>query len=337
MATQTCNQSEVIPTESDAFDPALCIDHPSGFLALSRNNRFFTVENINGFIAYRDHGHHRISLGGVHAEDAVRGRLLDDFLIETKQAKLKPLMVQLPQSQVELCQQRGMVTNQLGATFALPLADYSFAGTRKMKLRNKIQRARKAGHRVFELGVDKPWNTSIAQQLRGVSEQWLGNKKKKELEFMIGEMDYGVDPRRRVFIVEDTSKKIVGFISYVPVWGRYPGYLHDLTRRLPDSPIGVMELCNASAMERMTKEKTPHLHFGFTPFIVADKEPAGANALVASLVRLLRRHGRLVYPADSQASYKLKWGADILEYEYIAGYSLSLRAVLDFMLLTKSL
>ena len=95
--------------------------------------------------------------------------------------------------------------------------------------------------------------------------------------------------------------------------GANPGYLHDLTRHVPGAPVGTMELINGSAIDRFREEGVPYLHFGFTPFIVSGAEPAGFNRLFSRSVELLGRYGSAVYPAQTQVSYKLKWGPDLIE------------------------
>ena len=59
--------------------------------------------------------------------------------------------------------------------------------------------------------------------------------------------------------------------------------------------------------------------------------------MLSWLIRKLQRHGAAIYPAKAQAKYKLKWGIDFIETEYIAMRPFSIRAVIDLMLLTKSL
>jgi lysylphosphatidylglycerol synthetase-like protein (DUF2156 family) len=152
---------------------------------------------------------------------------------------------------------------------------------------------------------------------------------------MIGEIGGPEDRRRRVFATVDPAGDLLGFITYVPAWGERPGYLHDLTRRAPEAPPGTMELCNVTAIERLHAEGVEYLHFGFTPFVVGGTEHPSANRLAAWAVRQLYRRGRVVYPAESQAHYKLKWGPDI-EREYIAARPLSIRAIVDLLLLTRS-
>jgi lysylphosphatidylglycerol synthetase-like protein (DUF2156 family) len=328
---------QVPPNDEAGTDAAGLIDHPSGFLALSAKNQRFTTRDDAGFIAYREQGRHLIVLGGVHASEPRQRPLLDAFLAFAQERKRKVLVVQLRCEQVPLFLDRGFTVNQLGSSFTLALGGFTLRGTRKIQLRNKISRARRAGLRVVELGVDWPRDEAMFEALNAVSRAWLAAKKRKELDFMIGEIGGPQDTQRRIFAALDGGDQVQAFITYVPAWGSRPGYLHDLSRRLPNAPPGALEQCNSRAIEKMRAEGLPYLHFGFTPFVVDDHEYPGANRLAAWLVRMLFRYGRSIYPAASQMQYKLKWTPDIIEREYLAARPLSPRAVLDLLLLTRSL
>lgn len=352
------------------------IDHPSGYLALSAQNERFVLPPQPGFIAYRRRGRHLFLFGGVHAGEASQAALLDGFLAHALALRCGVVAVQLRAPQLALFASRGFTINQLGTSFGLHLPDFSLAGTRRMKLRNKIARARRLGLRVGEVGRDIPRSPATWSALATISDRWLRRKGKQELDFMIGELGPIEDRRRRIFVVaydpqseasagpapspqsrRDTAisdgngnahslrngmaDKWVGFITYVPVYGQHPGYLHDLTRRLPDAPPGAMELCNAEAMARLRGEGCPYLHFGFTPFVTAAEDasiPSGSSShLLTRAIALLYRYGRPIYPAQSQADYKRKWGPDLIEPEYVAARPLSLRAIFDLLRLTRSL
>jgi lysylphosphatidylglycerol synthetase-like protein (DUF2156 family) len=319
-----------------SFDPSTVIDHPSGFFALSPRNARFTADGTDGFLAYREQGKHLIVFGGVHAPPDSQEKLLDAFLGFAASRRRRVLVVQLRANQIALFVDRGFTVNQFGTSFGLCLRRFSVAGSSKMRLRSKISRARKAGLRIAEVGRDVPRDERTFSDLRAVSHEWL-REKGKELEFMIGEIGSPEEAMRRIFIAVDPFDKTVGFITYVPVWGRTPGYLHDLTRRLPTAPAGAMELCNAHAIERMMADGIEYLHFGFTPFITDGVEHPAASKLASWLVRQLRRYGGRLYPAESQARYKLKWAPDIVEREYLAARPISLRAILDLMILTRSI
>jgi lysylphosphatidylglycerol synthetase-like protein (DUF2156 family) len=316
-------------------DPGGVIDHPSGCLALSPKNERFTAAGILGFVAYREHGRHRIVLGGVHAPVAQQQELLDRFLASSETDGRRVLVVQLRALQAPLFLERGFTVNQLGTSFGLTLRGFTLDGSRKMQLRNKISRARRAGLRVVEVGRELPRDDATLAALHAVSRAWLEGKGEKELDFMVGEIGRPDEAWRRIFVTLDREDRPVGFITYVPVWGTAPGYLHDLTRRLPDASPGVMELCHARALERMAAEGVPCVHFGLTPFVVTSAELPGASRWAALAVRTLHRYGSALYPAANQAQYKLKWGPDIVEREYIAARPLSIRAVFDLLRLTR--
>lgn len=316
---------------------ARVVDHPSGFLALSSRNAVFSVEGLAGFIAYREQGRHMVAFGGVHAPAESRGPLLDRFLEAASGRGQRVMVVQLRSSQVSLFTARGFTVNPLGTSFAVTLRDFTLGGTKKMKLRNKIKRARGQGLTVEEVGREMPRSEATFARLRDISGEWLAAKGKKELEFMVGEIGDEHDAERRTFVVRDRTREAQAFITYVPVWGERPGFLHDLTRKRPSAAVGALELCNSFAMERFLQEGIEYLHFGFTPFIVDPRAEAGASRVLHWLVLQLRRHGRIIYPSESQASYKQKWGTDIIEPEYVAARPLAFRAILDLMMLTRAM
>ena len=71
--------------------------------------------------------------------------------------------------------------------------------------------------------------------------------------------------------------------------------------------------------------------------MIDGKEFPGANRLAAWAVPFRYRYGHAIYPAARQVQYKLKWTPDVVECEYLAARPLSLRAILDLLLLTRSL
>jgi lysylphosphatidylglycerol synthetase-like protein (DUF2156 family) len=312
------------------------VDHPSGFLACSPHNRVFRAAGCDGFVSYRIQGRHWIALGGIHSAESDAPTLLRAFLAEARDAQSNPLFVQVPPHQVELFEHEGATVNRLGSTFALRLGGFTLKGTPKIALRNKIHKAERSGLRAVELGRDHPLTPQLREERDAVSREWLDRKGKKELAFMIGEASDACDAHRRTFAALDPDDRLVAFITYVPAWGRYPGYLHDLSRRRPDAAPGALELVNAFAIERFRSEGAAHLHFGFTPFVMSGEEPRSASRMMAAISRFLYDHGRIVYPAQSQASYKRKWGTDLVMPEHIAGFPLSLAAVVALLRLTRA-
>ncbi len=298
-------------------------DNPSGFLTLNQGTEHFTAPGMDGFVAYRRAGRVRVQFGGVVAAAADRDRLLAAFLADTRSAGHRAMAVQLTPSDVQTFRGQGYRINQLGCSYALDLSRQSLAGKHFVQLRNKISRARRAGVQVAEVGAERPMTPELADRLAELDRQWLGAKGSHvhELSFMIGERSGPADRYRRLLVAERDGE-MLGYISFSPVHGSRPGWLHDLTRRRPDAPPGVMELIVTETIERLRREPDGPgwLHFGFTPFTGLDErhQVPGGSRVVDTAIGLLARHGEKLYPAADQVAYKLKWRPHLIQPDYLA-------------------
>jgi hypothetical protein len=273
------------------------------------------------------------------AEDS-RADLLDAFLRDAARDCEQVVALQVRARDVDLFRSRGFRVDAFGSSFALALPRFSFAGTKRMKLRNRIKRARDAGVTVFELGRDRACPPDLWRRLAEISRAWLATKGGHELDLLVGEMGEAGDPNRRLFVALDRQQQPLGFITYVPVWGERPGVLHDLTRRAPDAPAGVMELINATALARFQEEEIRFLHFGFTPFLVGMGGAAVERPdhwLVPRLVRFIGAGGaRSTRPARSFSTSR-SGRRRSSRAEYIAFQQVSLGALFALLIATRSL
>ncbi|MFS8203757.1 bifunctional lysylphosphatidylglycerol flippase/synthetase MprF [Streptomyces sp. CWNU-52B] len=291
-------------------------DDPSSFLALNEGNEYFRDPRFDGTCVFRRSGRHLLQFAGPVAATEQRAGLLDAFVAQARPHRV--VAVQLQRADAELYAARGFTVNQLGASYAVELARFTLRGSRFVRLRNKISRARRAGLDVVEAD---PVDPATAAELDLIDRAWLRGKGRriKEMRFMVGERTGPAQRHRRLFLgrIGDTT---VGYISYSPVFGSRPGWLHDLSRRSPTAPPGVMEALNATAMERMSAAGERWLHFGFTPFtgLSAEHELPSASRAFARCVRLLAEHGERIYPAAAQLDYKEKWAPHAVLPEYIA-------------------
>ncbi|HEY5877728.1 MAG TPA: DUF2156 domain-containing protein [Nakamurella sp.] len=296
-------------------------DNHSAFLTVNSDTQYFEIPDVDGFVAYRRSGRLRVQFGGVVAASDQQERLLAAFLADTRASGQRAMAVQLTPADVDTFRAQGYRINQLGSSYALDLSRQSLAGKHFVQLRNKISRARRAGVQVAEVGVDRPMTVELSGQLADLDRQWLHTKGSHELAFMIGERSGPADGHRRLLVAE-LDGRVVGYISFSPVHGARPGWLHDLTRRRPDAPPGVMELIVSEMIDRLRRATGAPgwLHFGFTPFVGLDEQHRvpGRSPAVDRAVGLLARHGEKLYPAADQVAYKLKWRPHVIEPDYLA-------------------
>ena len=285
-------------------------DDPSAFLALNSGNHHFRVPGLDGVLTYRMSGRRFVQFGGPVGPDATA--LLDRF----GAGRRRVVAVQVQAGDVATYEAAGYTVNQVGASYAVDLARFTLRGKPFVKLRNKIARATRAGLVVRE--VPQPvWD----DRMRALDARWLAAKGKhaKPLEFLVGEYGGPHQAARRLF-VGTIGGELAGYVSYSPAYGSRPGWLHDLSRRVPDGTPGIMEAVNATAMATFHAEGARWLHFGFTPFTGLSDEFATASQsrAFAWLLRQLGARGAAVYPAATQLAYKEKWAPHAVIPEYVA-------------------
>jgi lysylphosphatidylglycerol synthetase-like protein (DUF2156 family) len=287
-------------------------DNPSAFLALNTGNSHFTADGLDGVVTYREAGRRLVQFGGPVGDPA----LLQRFTDFARSRRRKVVAIQVQAHDVPVYEAAGYTVNQVGASYAVDLSRFTLRGKKFVRLRNKISRAARSGLIVKE--VNQPdWD----DRMRALDRRWLESKGKhaKELEFLVGEYGGEHQPHRRLFI-GTIDGDLAGYVSYSPAYGSKPGWLHDLSRRLPDGPPGVMEAVNSTAIETFRSEGAAWLHFGFTPFtgLSEDFDTTTRSGWFAWLVRQLAARGAAVYPAATQLAYKEKWAPHAVIPEYVA-------------------
>ncbi|WP_055527609.1 bifunctional lysylphosphatidylglycerol flippase/synthetase MprF [Streptomyces graminilatus] len=291
-------------------------ENPSAFLAMNEDKEVFTRPGTEGVVLYRRAGKYLVQFGGPFAPEESYDVLLDAFREHARDQGLRVVGVQLQAYDAERYVRHGFTVNQIGASWAVALPEFSLRGTKFMQLRNKISRAHRNGLQVEEVPAEGRHDA-----IERIDRAWLGSKGEnvRPLEFLVGEIGGPAQQHRRLFLGTIEGEP-VAYISYSPVYGSRAGWMHDLSRRLPDGSPGLMEAVNAAAIETFRAEGAEWLHFGFTPFtgLSPDAELPGHSPAFTWLMQFLWAEGAALYPAQTQLAYKEKWGPDLSIPEYVA-------------------
>ncbi|GAA1857260.1 bifunctional lysylphosphatidylglycerol flippase/synthetase MprF [Microbacterium koreense] len=132
---------------------------------------------------------------------------------------------------------------------------------------------------------DEPWG--IQQQLRGISEMWVGDKGLPEMGFTLGTLTEAEDPEVRVALAISPEGNVDGFLSWLPVYGSdgsVHGWTLDLMRRRDGGFGPVMEFLIGSSAKLFSEEGAQIMSLSGAP--LAHDYPPDAGAIAALSDRL---------------------------------------------------
>ncbi|MEU1073445.1 phosphatidylglycerol lysyltransferase domain-containing protein [Streptomyces sp. NPDC005878] len=267
-------------------------DHPGAFLAMSEGAEYFRVAGRTGVIPFRDTGGHLHQSGGVIAPHDGQEPLLRAFTEFAAERRRKVVATRLRRPEAALFARCGFTVNQAGSSYAVYLPEFRLGGPRLAELRLAVTRAWLAGVETAEVAYgDSAGGREVA----------------------------GAADGRRVFAGQAGGRDIAS-VTYLPVFGSRPGWLHHTARRAPDAPRGAVEAVNLAAAGAFTTEGAQWLHLGFTAFagLCAQYELGTASAAAARLLRLAAGHGAWRHATARRLAYQRIWDPHLVQPGYLA-------------------
>lgn len=166
------------------------------------------------------------------------------------------------------------------------LPGLEFTGKRWNTVRTSLNRAGRE-HMTFRLTHFKQETWGVQQQLRAISEQWVGEKDLPEMRFTLGTLEEAEDPEVRLALAIAPNGDVDGFLSWLPVYGEggtVRGWTLDLMRRREGGFGPVMEFLIGSSAKQFSEEGAQIMSLSGAP--LAHDYPPGAGMLAALSERL---------------------------------------------------
>ena len=187
---------------------------------------------------------------------------------------------QISRRTAENLQSLGYWINEMGCDTRLELADYTFAGKKKERLRHATNWLGKHG---FEIREGTYANNIDVQEIIRLSEHWFESRRtKKAVYFYNRPPVFEDEPDVRKFFLLDPSGQPVAFVSFDPIFsgGRVIGHSPALKRRLPDAPLRAEEGIMKVAIERFRSDGLEFVMLGLSPLAGIEDKQFRANPLV---------------------------------------------------------
>lgn len=186
------------------------------------------------------------------------------------------------------------------------LPGLEFTGKAWSYVRQALNRGERDGmtFRLTTLAAE-PWG--VRQQLRAISESWVGDKGLPEMRFTLGTLQEAEDPDVRVALAIAPNGDVDGFLSWLPVYGAggtVQGWTLDLMRRRDGGFGPVMEFLIGSSARDFAAEGALTLSLSGAPLAHEATPDEGA---IAQLLSSLSSALEPVYGFRSLHRFKTKF------------------------------
>ncbi|WP_374315588.1 bifunctional lysylphosphatidylglycerol flippase/synthetase MprF [Microbacterium sp.] len=233
-----------------------------------------------GIVAYQRRAGVAIALADPLGPEASRAASVAEFIASSEHAGLVPCFFSSGEA-TRAAVPAGWRSLVVADDTIVDLPGLEFTGKRWNAVRTSLNRAgrEQMTFRMTRL-ADEPWG--IKQQLRAISEMWVGDKGLPEMGFTLGTLDQAEDPEVRLALAVSPAGDVDGFLSWLPVYagdGTVRGWTLDLMRRRDGGFGPVMEFLIGSSARHFADEGAEIMSLSGAP--LAHEYPPDAGAIAA--------------------------------------------------------
>jgi len=231
-----------------------------------------------GIVAFQRRSGVALALGDPLGPESVRPDTVRAFIDRAETAGLAPCFFSAGE-QTRAAVPAGWRSIVVADDTIVDLPDLKFTGKAWGAVRTALNRAEREGM-TFRLSrlADETWG--VRQQLRAISDSWVGEKDLPEMGFTLGTLTEAADPEVRVALAISSAGDVDGFLSWLPVYGegRVRGWTLDLMRRRDGGFGPVMEFLIGSSALRFSSEGAEVMSLSGAPLAHEYAPDAGAIA-----------------------------------------------------------
>ena len=258
-----------------------------------------------GLVPYQNHSRVALALADPLAPPSGSGTSVAEFIHAAEHSGLIPCFFSASRSTRESLPE-GWRSLIIADDTIVDLPGLTFTGKPWSHVRTALNRAEREGI-TFRMTTFAEVSWGIRQQLRGISDAWVGEKDLPEMRFTLGTLEEAEDPEVRLALAVNSAGDVDGFLSWLPVYGpeaEHRGWTLDLMRRRDGGFGGVMEFLIGSSARVFAEEGAQILSLSGAPLA---HESTGDEGLIAQLLARLGGILEPVYGFRSLHRFKQKF------------------------------
>lgn len=201
---------------------------------------------------------------------------------------------------------------KLGEEAVVNLEEFNLVGSKKSAFRNTLRRVEREGYS-FQI-IEPPFNKEVIDQLKEISDKWLGSRKEKG--FSLGWFSEDYIQRSPIAILKNEEEnKIMGFVTLMDANDGGRTIAIDLMRIDKDAPNASMDYLMLNLFITFKEKRYKYFSLGEAPL-----SNVGFNMhshLQEKLARLVYNSGNIFYSFDGLRRYKSKF-SPVWQPRYLA-------------------
>ncbi|OAN40472.1 bifunctional lysylphosphatidylglycerol flippase/synthetase MprF [Microbacterium sp. H83] len=243
------------------------------------------ARTAGGIVAYQRRAGVALALADPIGPADARGTAVSEFIRTAEQAGLVPCFFSADEATRDAVPAtwRSLV---VADDTIVDLPGLQFTGKQWASVRTSLNRAGRE-EMTFRMTTLKAESWGVQQQLRAISEAWVGDKDLPEMRFTLGTLEEAEDPEVRLALALAPNGDVDGFLSWLPVYGgggEVHGWTLDLMRRRDGGFAPVMEFLIGSSAKLFSDEGARIMSLSGAP--LAHDYPPDAGMIAALSDRL---------------------------------------------------
>lgn len=282
-------------------------------LAFTGDKSFIEAADRQAFLMYRCRGRSCVVMGDPVGPQESWPELAWRIREECDRTGRRLCVYQASTEFLPICIELGLHPIKYGEEAVVELrSGFSLEGGRRKSLRHAVRRAEAAGL-AFEI-APRATVEALMPDLQGVSDAWLGNKRKPEKGFSLGRFDPDYLRRFDCALLRHEGR-IVAFANIWDTPNREELSI-DLMRYDPSAPSGVMDLLFVRLMQLGAARGYSRFNLGLAP--LSGLSTRHLAPLWSRAGATLFEHGERLYGFSGLRTFKEKFGPTWVP-RYIAG------------------
>ncbi|MEI5988622.1 hypothetical protein A5881_000109 [Enterococcus termitis] len=227
---------------------------------------------------------------------------VEQFINEADQWGYLPVFYEASEEVVMFLHEFGYDFIKMGEEAHVDLPTFTLSGKKMKSERAVMNRFTKENYR-FEV-LSPPFSRELMQELKQVSDEWLGSRKEKG--FSLGFFSESYLQRGKIAIAKNQSDQIVAFANIIPTYTREEGTI-DLMRYSKEAPSGVMDYLFISLFNYMNDEGFAYFNLGMAP--LSNVGTSKKSFIQERIAYLVYEFGSRFYSFRGLRDYKQKYAA----------------------------